>query len=225
MRRYMLISRLIYPLVLAAGGLLSSCSTVPPTQEMSDARQAIKAARELDAAEYFPFSLYCAERHLQIAEQELKLNGADYSYARFSALAAKEAALQAHEIAKALRNARQSLEQADQVGHLWRDSRAVLARAEQAAREGDAQTALRLAGQARSQGENALNQAHLEYAKYLLREIEHKYPRGLADSRHVRILQQARVEISHSRGAEARRILSNLAHILSIPILPPPRND
>jgi hypothetical protein len=77
--------------------LLSGCATEPPVQEMSDARQAVAAAREAGAGQYAPAMLREAEARLSEAEQSLNRGDTapNWSFARRDALAAKEIALDA----------------------------------------------------------------------------------------------------------------------------------
>jgi hypothetical protein len=72
---------------------LAACSTTPPVQEMSDARQAIAVAIDAGAKETASGDLRAAERYLQSAEKNL----ADrmYSKARDDARQAKKSALAA----------------------------------------------------------------------------------------------------------------------------------
>lgn len=80
---------------LVACGLLAlaGCASNPPVQEMSDARQAIEAAREAQAEVYAPGSLHHAENYLDEATRGLE--SGSYAAAREAALAAKRAAMQA----------------------------------------------------------------------------------------------------------------------------------
>ncbi|HHL45815.1 MAG TPA: DUF4398 domain-containing protein [Gammaproteobacteria bacterium] len=80
---------LVIMLLLSSAG----CASAPPVQEMSDARQAVQAARDADAKRYAPISFGEAERLLEQATQLLEMK--NYSKARQSALAAKEMALKA----------------------------------------------------------------------------------------------------------------------------------
>ncbi len=80
---------LVIILLLISAG----CASTPPVQEMSDARQAVQAARDADAKRYAPISLGEAERLLEQATRQLEMN--NYRKARQSALAAKEMALKA----------------------------------------------------------------------------------------------------------------------------------
>ncbi len=79
--------------VLAAMLVVAGCTTSPPVQEMSDARQAITAAREAGAAEYAADELDAAVEFLNSAETYLKKNS--FHFARRDAIAAKSKALDA----------------------------------------------------------------------------------------------------------------------------------
>jgi hypothetical protein len=70
--------------------MLSGCVHAPPVQEMSDARQAIRAAEEADAARLAPESLRDAQRFLAEAEQQLQQEA--YGPARLNAVRAKNRA-------------------------------------------------------------------------------------------------------------------------------------
>lgn len=99
-----LLIRLTSVLVL----MISACATAPPVQEMSDARQAIAAARDAGAETYAPEQLREAQVSLTTAEQYLK-DGISSSYwsAKQSALKAKNTAFDA------LLKSRTAREQAD----------------------------------------------------------------------------------------------------------------
>jgi hypothetical protein len=60
--------------------VLSACTSGPPVQEMSDARQAIAVAREAGAAELAPDEFHAAEAYLASAQQ--KLSDKAYKQAR-----------------------------------------------------------------------------------------------------------------------------------------------
>jgi hypothetical protein len=73
---------------------VAACSAAgPPVQEMSDARQAIAAAREAGAATYADAGLRSAE--VLLAEAETQLNQRMYWEARRLALDAKDSAVDA----------------------------------------------------------------------------------------------------------------------------------
>lgn len=76
---------------------LAACATAPPVQEMSDARQAIRAAEAVGAAQRSPDALLAAQRSLR--EAQMQLEAGAYDTARRHALDAWEAAIQARDIA------------------------------------------------------------------------------------------------------------------------------
>lgn len=78
--------------------LVSACAVGPPVQEMSNARQAIRAARDAGAAQTSSEAFKEAERLLGQAESQLQEG--DYKSARRDAVAARSKA------AEALRHAR-----------------------------------------------------------------------------------------------------------------------
>lgn len=91
--------RIVIPAFLLVAFALAGCAVLPPVQEMSDARQAIDAAREARAGTYAPDTLQQAERYLQIATQDLE-RGA-FEQARSAAMAAKTEAVKARDQALA----------------------------------------------------------------------------------------------------------------------------
>ena len=76
---------------------LAACATVPPVQEMSDARQAIGSAEAVGAAQRAPETLNAAQTSLQKAQTSLE-SGA-YDDARRHALDARKQAIQARQTA------------------------------------------------------------------------------------------------------------------------------
>jgi len=84
----------LLPLLILLAGLSASCVSIP-TQEMSDARQALQAAHEANADELAPEPLNDAQKLLDEARTALSLG--DHSEARAKALRAKEAAIRARE--------------------------------------------------------------------------------------------------------------------------------
>jgi Domain of unknown function (DUF4398) len=99
------------PLPACARGLLLvtftsgavACVTSPPVQEMSDARQAISAAEQANAARFAPDTLGDARRYLQQAEQQLQQQA--FGPARANAVRAKNRAAQALASSQALSGA------------------------------------------------------------------------------------------------------------------------
>jgi cytochrome c556 len=74
---------------------LAACATAPPVQEMSDARQALRAAEAVGAAQRSPEPFLAARRLLQEAQTQLEAGA--YHDARRHALDARAAAIQARE--------------------------------------------------------------------------------------------------------------------------------
>ena len=73
--------------------LVVACATPPPVQEMSDARQAVSAAREAKADKHAPETLNSAEVLLENAADNL--GEGDYGQAKRAAVAAREEAIRA----------------------------------------------------------------------------------------------------------------------------------
>ena len=76
---------------------MAACQSGPPVQEMSDARQAIAAAKEAGADKLAANELQTAEEYLEKAEK--RLNEKAYAQARRDAQSAKRSALDALSIA------------------------------------------------------------------------------------------------------------------------------
>lgn len=76
---------------------LSACSTIAPVQEMSNARQSIKAAKDADAENLAANILSEAQQRLRSAIREL--DAGEYERARILALEAKHLALKAKQLA------------------------------------------------------------------------------------------------------------------------------
>ena len=161
-------------------GMTAGCATAP-TQEMSDARQAVQAAHEAGASLHTPVAMDSAEHELSQAEHEL--HGRNYKIARNDALSAKQRAIKARNMALAIAQAKDAMAEADKRGALSQTPRDLLAQAEAAAAAEneeqavhDAQLAMQSArddvrhfseAQQRAAQEN---QAWLDKAKPLLEE-------------------------------------------------------
>ncbi len=124
--------------------MVAGCAILAPTQEMSDARQALQAARQAGAAHYAPENLGDAQRRLTEAERAIGNN--DYKLARAKALAVKEQAVAARNIALAIGAATEAVDAARGSGAAgWREAREMLERAQVAAKSGDSASAAKLA--------------------------------------------------------------------------------
>lgn len=75
--------------------VVAGCASAPPVQEMSDARQAVEAAKAVDAPTKAPGAYIKAAAHMHYAESALQ-NG-NYKIAREHATWAKTHALDARE--------------------------------------------------------------------------------------------------------------------------------
>lgn len=73
--------------------LLAGCVVSPPVQEMSNARQAISAARAAGAMRFAPTRLMAAQRWLENARYALEIR--EYGYAERAARTARQRALAA----------------------------------------------------------------------------------------------------------------------------------
>lgn len=75
--------------------LVSSCASTIPVQEMSNARQTLRAAHQVRAQQYAPELFGKAENLLKAAENEL--SEGEYAQARAYAVAAKQEAIRARQ--------------------------------------------------------------------------------------------------------------------------------
>jgi len=135
--------------------LLAGCAHAP-NQEMSDARQSVQAARDSGAAKHAGELLQQAEDLLHQAEEEL---GRRYfKRARDEAIAARTAAVEAHDIAVAIKQAQEAIAAVHSHGSSPDDAEILLRQALEAANAGDGQRAIGLANEAKTRAELILNQ-------------------------------------------------------------------
>jgi len=198
-------------------GLMVFVSTVvvgcasAPTQEMSDARQAIQAARDAGADKHAPDMLGSAEGLMSRAEQAIE--SGKYEDARTDALEAKKAAVSARNIALAIGGAEAALDEADKLGAEWRDSGEILDKARAAAKAGDETAAAKLANEAKRQGETAVNQHYLEEAKVTLWELEKR--KGSMSAEQLAQYQDAEAAYRNHEGRKAYDLVASLMTSLS----------
>lgn len=228
MTKYTLLRRAGFMLVL---GITAGCATAP-TQEMSDARQAVQAAREAGANQHTPAAMESAEHELSQAEHELR--GRNYKIARDDALSAKQRAIKARNMALAISQAKDAMAEADKLGALSQPTRDWLAQAETAAVAGseeqavhDAQQATQLArddvqhfneAQQRAAQEN---QEWLEKAKPLLAEARQATVRmsGLQQE----ALRRAEEAYQQGEGQKSYNLADYIvAEVRALPPAPPP---
>ncbi len=142
------VARRCLPALLLLVLLVAGCA-VAPTQEMSDARQSVQAARDAGAEDYAGDNLRTAEDYLEKAERELELRF--FSRARHDAIVAKSEALKARDLALAIREAESAIEASKAPRAALEQARRTLGEARQAAAQGHHRKALDLADQARRQ--------------------------------------------------------------------------
>jgi len=137
-----------------------------PTQEMSDARLAIKAAQEAKAQIYVPEKLEKAEKSLLDAENNLEFGLIEN--ARQNAIFAKDNALEARNIAIAIDHAETIWRAIAAMGYSTEKSRTLLERAKSIAQSKDGEQALILLEETHKEGKRMLNQIFLDKAKVLI---------------------------------------------------------
>ncbi|MEJ2141694.1 MAG: DUF4398 domain-containing protein [Gammaproteobacteria bacterium] len=81
--------------IAALAMVLSSCATSVPVQEMSNARQTLRAAHQVKAKQFAPELFDKAENLLKAAESEL--SDGKYAQARAYAVAARQEAIRARQ--------------------------------------------------------------------------------------------------------------------------------
>jgi hypothetical protein len=132
---------------------VAGCATAP-SQEMSDARQALRAAVAAGADQYVAADVGRARSFLEGAEKALALN--HYDRARDGAVAAKRAALWARKVAVGIDDAEQALTRARAAGLDIGAAESALFGAKQAASAGQSSVALERAETSRKLSESAL---------------------------------------------------------------------
>jgi hypothetical protein len=133
---------------LVAAVFIVACASAP-TQEMSDARQAVFSARDADAPDLAPRSMDSAEQLLDRAQRFLKQGR--YDVARNDALEARQAAMKARQVAVAITEARVAVEDAKAKGEgsAWLSAESLIDEAQAAGQQGDESRAWELAMEAK----------------------------------------------------------------------------
>ncbi len=125
--------------------LVSACSSLP-TQEMSDARQAIESARQAGAGDSAPYPFDQALALIDEARESMVRE--EYKRARSDALAARSFALSARNIAIAIGDAERAINVGRDDGHNVGPAMLMVKQARAAARDGDEERAIELARKA-----------------------------------------------------------------------------
>lgn len=134
---------------------LSSCATAP-IQEMSDARQALQAARDAGTQQHAPRYQRDAEAYLQEAERNLGDGNPGYKPARENAVAAKQRAITGRHVALAIHAAKNAVAEAVGAGKLSNATQTALRDAVVAATQGDDARAIALANDSKTLAEQDL---------------------------------------------------------------------
>lgn len=149
----------------------TGCAKIP-TQEMSDARQAIKAAHEAKAELYVPEKLSEAEKKLLDAENNLESGLIDD--ARQNAIFAKDSAMQARNIASAIDHAETIWHAISAMGYKTNSFPSVLNKAKELIHQGNIEQALLLIEETHKEGKRVLNQIFLDRAKILIEKAKNQ---------------------------------------------------
>ena len=185
---------------------IASCVTVP-TQEMSDARLAVKAAQDVRAAYYVPNTLAKAEENLAKAEDSLRTG--QLIQARRAAILAKEQAVNAHKMAIAIDYAKTIWQAVVAIKFSGQDVNKLIKKAEIAAQQEDIDSALHFADEAQRQGELALNQAYLEQTALLLCNLDQQ--KDSFTQEELTILNAAQAAYQKNQGEQAHQFAKQLA--------------
>jgi len=129
--------------------LLVGCASYP-TQELSDARQALQAAEEANAAQHAPIHLGKATKLLSSAEHALAPEKTSYATARTNALAAKKVAIKARELSLAFTSTIEELKDHALTTPSHNKANKLLQQAQDAAQAGDGILAAALVSKARA---------------------------------------------------------------------------
>ena len=177
-----------------------------PTQEMSDARQAIKAARDVQADYYMPALWIKVEQNLAQAEQ--KLEAGEFKEARLFATLTKDQAVNAHNMAVAIGHAQRVWQTITIMALKAPQMRNLLEKANLSAHQGQVNKAVDFANQAYIQGQTVLNQGYLEQAQILIEQIKNAQELLLPDE--LAVLNLAEMAYQHQEGQKAYQLIKPL---------------
>jgi nucleoid-associated protein YgaU len=215
--------------LMLAAGMLAGCATAP-TQEMSDARQAVQAAREAGAPLHTPVAMDSAEQDLSQAEH--KLTKRDYKSARDEAMAAKQQAVKARNMALAIGQAKEAVEEAERAGALTQVTRDWLAQAEKASAAGNEEEVMRTVRRAKQEAQDDMrrfqeeklraaqeNQAWLDKVPPLLDEARREATRLSVDQQQA--LRRGEEAYQQHDGRKAYDLVNAVVlAVKSLPVLP-----
>ena len=185
--------------------IMVGCAYVP-TQEMSDARQAIKAAREVKAISYVPANLTVAEQSLTTAEHYLEAG--QFNQARLNAKLATEQAVNAYKMTVALTRAKTMGENLTKIGYATKTVNDLLKQATASAQQQEVDKTITLADEAYHQAELSLNQAQLEQAHLMIEKIQAQ--QAHLNQNELMILKSAQLAYRRYQGRKAYDLTINL---------------
>jgi hypothetical protein len=187
---------------------LAGCTTLLPTQEMSDARQALQAAQLVQADKYAHQQVQTAA--FKLSHAELNFSAGNAQSAREHALAAKEAAIAAHTMAVAVVRAENVLHtlhhydaQAAQALH------ATLEQARRAAETGDVRSTLFYADDTYREAKQRLNPHYLTEVKQWLHTWQ-QHQASLSDEQ-INLVQAIETALANQNGNKARDLFLMLS--------------
>lgn len=159
----MRLSKFVLSVFLASA--LGACASAP-TQEMSDARLALRAAEDAGAQDYAAPTLSAAQG--TIADAERQLESGKYVRARNYAILARAEAMKARSVALAIAQAKAAVDEAARLHALSAAAQAALKNAREAAGQDRPDRALAEAERAAELARQDSNGARLEAARRLL---------------------------------------------------------
>lgn len=185
----------------------AGCSTLLPTQEMSDARQAIQAAQAVHADQYATRGLQAAEARLNTAEQHLATG--DLNTAREQAISAKEAAIAAHTMTVAIVRAEVLLKDLHTYDTVAAPTvEALLQKAYLAAKADEKRSTLYYADEAYREAKRLLNPHYLTVARQRLTAI--RMIKEQLNPEQIEILKAAESAFLANEGRKAQELLRSL---------------
>lgn len=176
-----------------------------PTQEMSDARQALKAAYKANADYHVPQNLAQSESALQQAE--LALSEGQFTLARQRAMAAKEFAIKAYDMATAIERVRIIWQEIAFLSH-EHNMDELFNQAKQFAKQGDVHQTLHFAAKLHEEGAKTLNRLYLQQAKSKLDKL--KLIATNFEEAERQLLEQAHLAYLAQQGKSAYELSSEL---------------
>lgn len=185
--------------------LVVGCATIP-TQEMSDARQAIQAARKAQAEYYAPGSLAIAEQNLTQAEQHLEEKA--YEQARLVAVLAKRQALNSYNMARSLDRAKRIWQTISELGDSTVVGRRLLEKAYLAASQNYIDKTIEWANKAYYEGEIILNRLRLKVVQKLIGQLKQRKNQLSLEERII--LQSAEQAYIDKNGNKAYQLIAPL---------------